>query len=267
VAEALAVYGRLVTAQVRSQMQYRASFALEFGATFLLAFLDFLAVLILFHNVSRLGGWGVREVAFLYGTSAVAFAFAELAVGHSEVLGAALRTGTFDLLLVRPRGTLFQIACADFPLRRLGRAAQGLVVLGYALAGAGIHWDVGRAAMLVAMIGAGVVLYSSMWIAALCAMFWTTEGSEFTNSFTYGGQALTQYPIQIYATWLRRFLAYLLPTAFVSYFPALYVLDKPDPLGLPYALDFASPAVAILAAVAAGLAWRTAVRHYRSAGG
>lgn len=266
-AEAAAVYGRLVAAQIRSQLQYRASFALEVAATFLLSFLDFLAVLIVFHNTPRLGGWNVHQVAFLYGTSAVSFAFAELALGHSELLSSSLRTGSFDLMLVRPRGTLFQLAAGDFPLRRLGRAAQGVVVLVFAVAGAGIHWDAGRVAMVAVMLASGVVLFSAMWVGALCAMFWTTEGSEFTNSFTYGGQALTQYPVQIYSSWLRRFLAYLLPTAFVAFFPALYVLDLPDPLGLPYAVRFLSPLVAALAAVAAGLGWRAAVRHYRSAGG
>ena len=55
--------------------------------------------------------------------------------------------------------------------------------------------------------------------------------------------------------------------AFVCYFPALYVLDKHDPLGLPSFLRFVSPLVAALAACAAGTVWRLAVRHYRSAGG
>jgi ABC-2 type transport system permease protein len=55
--------------------------------------------------------------------------------------------------------------------------------------------------------------------------------------------------------------------AFVAYFPALYVLDKPDPLGLPRVLQFLSPLVAVVAAGLAGLVWRAAVRRYRSAGG
>jgi ABC-2 type transport system permease protein len=57
------------------------------------------------------------------------------------------------------------------------------------------------------------------------------------------------------------------PLAFVAYFPALYLLDKPDPLGLPRVLEFSSPVVAVITAAAAGLVWRFAVRHYRSAGG
>jgi ABC-2 type transport system permease protein len=44
---------------------------------------------------------------------------------------------------------------------------------------------------------------------------------------------LTQYPIDVYAAWFRRFLGYVVPLAFVCYFPALYLLDKPDPLGPP----------------------------------
>jgi ABC-2 type transport system permease protein len=267
VVESLTVYGRLIAAQVRAQLQYRTSFALDLAATFLISFLDFLAVLVLFHNVPRLAGWTVHEVAFLYATSAVAFALAELLVGHSEGLAQRLRTGTFDVMLVRPRGTLFQMVASDLPLRRLGRATQGVVVFVYALTGVHIPWDAGRAAMLVAMIPTGIVLFASMWIAGMCVVFWTIEGGEFTNAFTYGGQFLTQYPIDIYSEWLRRFLAYLVPTAFVSYFPALYVLGKDDPLGLPRFLQFSAPVVAVAAAGAAGLIWRGAVRTYRSAGG
>jgi ABC-2 type transport system permease protein len=267
VVDSLVVYRRLVAAQVRAQLQYRASFVLDVAGTFLISFLDFLAVLVLFHNVPLLAGWSVHEVAFLYATSSVAFAFADLFIGHMDTLGQRLRMGTFDVLLVRPRGALFQLVSSDLTLRRVGRALQGLVVLVYAVWGADIPWDVGRAAMLVAMIPTGFVLFSAVWVAGMCVIFWTTEGGEFTNAFTYGGQFLTQYPIDIYSEWMRRFLAYLIPMAFVSYFPALYVLDKEDPLGLPRFLEFSSPLVAVAAAFAASLIWRAAVRHYRSAGG
>jgi ABC-2 type transport system permease protein len=57
------------------------------------------------------------------------------------------------------------------------------------------------------------------------------------------------------------------PLAFVCYFPALFVLGKHDPLGLPRALQVVSPLVAVVTTVIAGCAWRFAVRHYRSAGG
>ena len=265
--EPVLLWRRLVGAQIRSQLQYRLSFALDFGGTFLISFIDFLAVLVIFHNVQQLGVWSVREVALLYALSSIAFAFTDLVIGHLDQFPQKVRDGNFDILLVRPRGTLFQVVASDFQLRRLGRATQGAVVLVYALAALHLHWTVGRALVLVVTVPAAVVIYASIWTIGACLAFWTTDGGEFVNAFTYGGSFMTQYPIDIYSAWLRRFLAYVVPLAFVCYFPALFLLDKPDPLGLPRALEFASPLVALAGAVVAGAVWQFAVRHYRSAGG
>jgi ABC-2 type transport system permease protein len=267
VADSLALYGRFVSAAIRSQLQYRLSFALDAVGMFLVSFLDFVAVLIIFHNVPRLGTFTVEEVAFLYATSCMSFAIADLVVGHLDEFNDRIRTGNFDVMLLRPRSTLFQVVSADFHLRRLGKFTQGAVVFVYAVWALDVSWDAGRVAMTFAMVICGAVIFVSVWVFMICVVFWTVEGDETANAFTYGGQFLTEFPIDIYGRWVRRLLAYLIPMAFVAYFPALYVLDKPDPLGLPRFLQFSSPLVAALGAVAAGAMWRTAVRHYRSAGG
>jgi len=267
VGDAVVVWSRLVGAGIRSQLQYRTSFALDFAGSFLIAFVDFLAVLVIFHNTPRLAEWNVHEVAFLYALSSICFALTDLAIGHLDLFPQLIRDGTFDILLVRPRGTLLQVIARDFQLRRLGKAAQGAVVLVYALSALNVDWTVARVAVLAASLASGVAIFASVWILFACIAFWTVDGGEFTNAFTYGGNFLAQYPIDIYGAWVRRFLAYVVPTGFVCYFPALYLLDKPDPLGLPRVLEFLSPAVALAAALVAGGAWRVCVRHYRSAGG
>jgi ABC-2 type transport system permease protein len=267
VVEQVVLWRRLVGAQVRSQVQYRTSFMLDLGGSFLISFIDFLAVLVIFHNVPRLGAWTVHEVALLYALSSISFALTDLLIGHLDQFPQKIRDGNFDILLVRPRSSLFQVIASDFQLRRFGKAIQGALVLAYALGALQIDWTAGRIAMLVVMIPAGVVIFASVWVIGACLAFWTTDGGEFTNAFTYGGTFLAQYPIDIYSAWLRRFLAYIVPLAFVCYFPALFILDKPDPLGLPRFLELASPAVALVAAAVAGGVWRFAVRHYRSAGG
>ena len=265
--ESVVLWRRLVGAQVRSQLQYRASFALDLGGSFLISFIDFLAVLVIFHNVPRLGVWSVREVALLYALSSISFALTDLLIGHLDQFPQKIRDGNFDILLVRPRGSLFQVVASDFQLRKLGKAAQGTFVLVYALTALQLDWTPGRIALVIVTIPAGIVIFASVWVTGACLAFWTTDGGEFTNAFTYGGNFMAQYPIDIYASWLRRFLCYLVPIGFVTYFPALYLLDKPDPLGLPRFLEFSSPAVALAVAVLTGIVWRGAVRHYRSAGG
>lgn len=77
----LSLYRHLVAAQLRSAMQYRASFLAELVGNLLVTGLDFALVAILLLRFNAIGGWTMAEVLFLYGTSAVSFSLAELAVG------------------------------------------------------------------------------------------------------------------------------------------------------------------------------------------
>jgi ABC-2 type transport system permease protein len=269
VAEALAVLGiyrRLVGARIRGQLQYRLSAVLHLFGTALISFLDFASILILFGRVDALGEWSVSEVAFLYAISCISFAATDLVVGHLDLLPRMIREGEFDLVLVRPLGSLLQVIASDFALRRLGKVLQGAAVLAVALPHLEIDWTIGRAVVLVIAIVAGSVIYAGIWIAFATIAFWVVDSTEAANAFTYGGNYLAQYPINIFGPWLRRLVVFVIPIAFVGYFPALYVLGKEDELGLPRAFQFASPLVAVATFVAGGLVWRVAVRHYRSTG-
>ena len=266
-AESLALYARLVSARVRGQWQYRTSFALDVVGVFLVTFLNFAAILVIFDNVPQLAGWSVQEVALLYGIAGVAFSFAELAVGHLDLLPQLIRDGNFDLLLVRPRSSLLQVIASDFRIRQFGRLLQSIAVLVYAVVALDISWTADRLAMIVVAVLAGAAIFAAIWVAGITIVFWAVEGRESVNAFTDGGNFLSEYPIDVYAKWLQRFVTFVVPMAFVAYFPASYVLDKPNPLGAPDWVPFASPAVALVAAVGAGFVWRFAVRRYRSAGG
>jgi ABC-2 type transport system permease protein len=121
--------------------------------------------------------------------------------------------------------------------------------------------------MIPLAIASGTFIYSGVWIALATVAFWIVDAIEVVNAFTYGGNFLSGYPITIFGRWLRNLVLFVIPIAFVSYFPALYVLDRPDELGLPDALRYLSPVVALATAVVALRVWEHAVRHYRSAGG
>ena len=260
------VYRRLVGARIRSQLQYRLSFALNTLGTTMISFVDFAAILVIFGRIDALGEWSVGEVAFLYAISSVTFGLADLVIGHLDLLPLMIRQGDLDVLLARPLGSLFQVVSSDFALRRLGKVFQGLAVLGYALATVQIDWTAGRAAMLALMLVTGVVIFCGIWVAFASVAFWVVDSTEVANAFTYGGNYMAQYPVNIFGAWLRRFVIFVVPLAFVGYFPALYVLGKEDELGLPSALQFASPLAAAVSVAGGWIVWRAAVRRYRSTG-
>ena len=265
--EGLELYGRIIAARIRAQLQYRTSFVLESVGMFFVTFLDFVVILIIFANVPALAGWSRAEVALLYGIAALSFALTDLVVGQLDWLSEWVRDGTFDGMLVRPRSTLFQVIASDFQIRRVGKLLQGLVVLVFALVALDIQWTPLRALVLVAAVPIGAAIFISIWVLMISIVFWTVDGREAANAFTYGGSFLAQFPMNIYDRWVRRLLGYIVPIAFVAYFPSLYILDKPDPLGLPAVLQFVGPLVAVASAFAAAFVWRFAVRHYQSAGG
>jgi ABC-2 type transport system permease protein len=261
------IYLRLIGAHARSQLEYRTSLALQIFASALLTLLDFVMILVLFENVPELDGWTVQQVALLYGIAGIAFAISDLVVGHLDLFPQMIRDGTFDQILVRPLPSLLQVVASDFSLRRLGKILQAVVVLVVALAAANVDWTVGRAVMVPLAVVSGVLIYTAVWIALATIAFWIVDAIEFVNAFTYGGNFLSAYPITIFGRWLRNLVLFVIPIAFVAYLPALYILDKPDELGLPEALQYASPFVAVLTVLVARAVWENAVRHYRSAGG
>lgn len=264
--DVLSIYARLLAAQIRSQLQYRASFAMQALGQAAATFVDFIAILLLFNQFTTLAGWSLGEVAFLYGLGGIAFGISDLACGGFDRLSITIKEGTFDRVLTRPLGTFQQTLAGDFQIRRFGRIAQAAIVLGLALTWIDLAWTPAKLIVAVSAVVSGVVIFCAIWVIGAAITFWTVETSEVTNVFTYGGSALVENPMSIYADWLWRFFTFVVPLAFVTYLPALYILDRPDPLGLPPFFQFCSPLVAAAFFLASRAAWSFGVRHYQSTG-
>lgn len=265
-ADAWRTYWILGGARMRSDLQYRLSFALFTLSQFTITALDFVAILIVFENVSALDGWTLEEVAFLYGLGNFAFGIADMFIGAVEYLQVEIRQGTFDRVLLRPSSPLVQIVADRFSLRRMGKVAEGALVFAIGCVAVDIAWTPDKIAMTALSLLTAVTIFGAIWVLTACVCFWWVEAREAQNAFTYGGGFLAQYPLGIYGSWLRRIFAYVIPIAFVNYFPAVYILGRDDSLGFPSWAPFLSPLVAVLTVAAAAAMWRVGIRHYRSTG-
>ncbi len=96
--------------------------------------------------------------------------------------------------------------------------------------------------------------------------FWTTETLEIMNAVTYGGVETTQYPLVIYRPWFRTFFTYAVPLATISYFPAIAILGRTDPLGSSLLFRYLSPAMGVVFLALSLPVWKIGVRHYTSTG-
>lgn len=261
-----AVYRRIVGSRLRGQLAYRTSFWLDLTAQAFGQTIELFAILVVFTQVATLGGFPAGEVVLIFGLAACAFGLADLCVGQVERLPDYIRSGELDVLLLRPLGTLPQLLSADVALKRVGRVVVGLAVYGWSLTRLELPWTALRVLVAVTAPLAGAVVLGALWVAANSVSFWVVDGREVANAVTYGSSFTTSYPITVYGPWLRRLMCYAVPGAFVAYFPALALLDRPDPLGLPSALRYAAPLVALLAVLGAASVWRLGIRHYQGTG-
>ncbi|MEV2251274.1 ABC transporter permease [Streptomyces sp. NPDC050147] len=258
---------RLISAMwIRSLMAYRLSFVMTAFGNFAVTAFDFVAILLMFSRVDRLGGYSLSEIALLYGATCTSFGLADLALGSMDRLGRRVRDGTLDTLLVRPAPVIAQVAADRFGLHRVGRLLQGALVLGYALVVLDIGWTPLKVLMIPLMLLCGAGIFAAVFVAGAAFQFAARDAAEVQNAFTYGGTTLLQFPPTVFAKDLVRGVTFILPLAFVNWLPALYVLGRPYPLDLPTWVAFAPPLVAALLLALAGLAWRTGLRSYRSTG-
>lgn len=265
-AQGLRGYGLIVMMWVRATMAYRASFVMMTVANFLISGLDFVAILLMFSRIDALGGFTLPEIALLYGAGCTSFGLADLLLGNADRIGQRVRDGTFDTLLVRPVPVLAQVAADRFALRRLGRVGQGAVVLGWGMARVDVDWTLPKALFVVLTVVSGAGIFCSVFIAGAAFQFWAADASEVSNSFTYGGVTMLQYPPTVFAKELVRGVTFLVPLAFVNWIPTLRLLGREDPLHLPGWVSFCGPLVAVVTLMVAGLAWRAGLRSYRSTG-
>ena len=256
----------LLRASLRAQVAYRLSFALLTVTAALATFMDFLVIGAIFTHLPRLAGWSLPEIGLLYGIAGVAFGITDICVGALDAFPQIIRDGGFDVLLVRPVGTLYQVLAREFAMRRFGKVAQAGAILAYSIAHLHVTWSAPKVAMLASTLVTGPLIFGSVWVMAMTHVFWTVDTGEVANAFTYGGSFLTSYPINVFAGWLRDLLAFVIPMAFVAYYPVLLVLGRPDPVGLPSFTPLLTPAVAAGVVVLAAAVWRTGVRHYRGTG-
>jgi ABC-2 type transport system permease protein len=263
----MSVYPALVRAALAGQAGYRASFAFEVLGSVLVVLLDFVELYAVLRQVPRLEGLDLGEVVLVFGLASTGFSLADLVIGQIDRVTDHVRTGTLDVLLLRPLPLLAQLAAADVQLRRVGRLGTALVVLAVALVHADVDWTPARAGLLVLTPLAGAAIFASLFVAAGAVSFWVLDGREIGNALTYGSGYLSQYPTGVLGPVLGRFFTFVIPAAFTGYLPALALLGRDDPAGLPGWLPWASPLAALVAMALAGLCWRAGTRHYVGAGG
>lgn len=264
----LTCYFKLLSIQLRSQMQFRVSFWLDVLTTILLNGSYFFSVYLVLQRFETIAGWNLGEIAFLIGLIETSFGTMDMIFSGFDDANFAqfILRGTLDQMLLRPVNVTVQVLGSKFLLRRLGRITEGVIIFCISLSLLHVHWTLGKLLFLPVVFVSQVIAMGALFIMGSVLTIWTLQPVEAVNILTYGGNELMSYPMTVYPRLMRDFFTYVMPFIFLNYYPALFFLDKPDPLGLPVFAPFLAPLVAAGMMAAALWLWAFGLRHYQGAG-
>ncbi|MGN0478686.1 MAG: ABC transporter permease [Hominenteromicrobium sp.] len=247
--------------QLKSAMQYKASFLLTTLSTAMLTLTVFFGIRFMFARFHTVEGFTYSDVLLCYAVVLLSFTLAECVARGFDTFGSIIGNGEFDRVLVRPRNEILQVLGSRIEFTRIGRVIIAVCMLAYAVQNCAIDWNAARVMTLILMILGGAAVFSGVFLlyAALC--FFTLEGLEFVNVLTDGMKEHGRYPLSIYGKRVLQFCTFVVPYALVQYYPLMYVLGRG---GGP--LTMLLPVLASLFLIPCWLFWRFGVRRYKSTG-
>ncbi|MEY8312005.1 ABC-2 family transporter protein [Oscillospiraceae bacterium 42-9] len=257
----LKLYGKYFSIHLKSVMQYKGSFFATVIGSFLTSFTVFLGIFFLFQRFHRVEDFTYEQVLLCYGIMLMGFAAAQMFASGFKVFDSMIANGEFDRILCRPRNEIFQVLAYRVDFVRIGMLLQGVVMLAYGLLSCQVDWNFPRVVTVVFMVIGGCVLFSALFLLDGSIAFFTLQGLEFMNVFTYGAIEHGKYPLGIYGREMLTFCTFVVPYALVQYYPLTYVLGRSDN---PFFIFL--PLVACLFVIPCWIVWRIGVRRYKSTG-
>ena len=255
------LYFKFIAIQLKSQMQYKASFFMTAVGQFLISFSAFLGVYFMLSRFHSVKGFEFSEILICFSVVLTSFAISECFVRGFDVFPRLIQSGNLDRILLRPRNEVFQVLTSNIEFTRFGRLLQALLMLVYAVPASGIVWSFDKIMTVMLMIIGGIAVFSSLFVLYAGISFFTVEGIEFMNIFTDGTKEFGKYPVSIYGKGILKFYTYVVPIALFQYYPFLYLVGRSDSIGLIFL-----PLLGFLFMIPCYCFFRFGLRRYKSTG-
>ncbi len=255
------IYRMVIAQDIKSKMSYRADFIISTFGMILTNTVGFMSFYILFRNFPSINGWDYNEMLFLYGFSLIALTPLQCLFDNNWSLRFAVESGDFIKYCFRPINIFFYYISEVFDVKGLGQLAFGISVLAYSWIHLTIPVTFFTMAKLILMLLTASLFMTAIMNAAAATCFWIIRsGYIMVTMFRFKDYA--RYPITIFDGIFRILFTFVIPIAFIAYYPGLVIL-RPDDIPL---LSILSPFIGILFFYLSYKLWMLGARRYNGTG-
>ncbi len=255
------IYFKSLAMHLKGELEYRVNFILSFLSQILVFFTYYFIIIALFTKFNNIKGFTLYEVLLCFSIIQFGFAFNEVFARGIDKFEDLIIQGDFDRLLLRPKNIILQVLCSNSDFVKISRLIQSLIIMGIALVHLNIEWSILKVITLILMIISSCVIFFGIFVVSAAYCFFTVQGLEVRNVFTDGGKHMAQYPIGVFRKGFLYFFTFIIPYAFVNYYPLLFFIGKKD--NVLYAF---SPLIVLLYLIPCILIFYFGMKRYTSVG-
>lgn len=247
---------------LKTKMAYRTDFLFYILSDFLLQSMNLIFILVVFRHVDQIRGWSREEMLFIYGFFMVPFGFYSGFFNHLfDVPEKYVMEGQLDRILVRPLNSLFQVIMETMNLELIAGIIPGLVIMGYAAASLKLQWYWWDIPLFLVMVLGATLIYAGIYVTLASLGFWF-EGRMGLMPMVYNLSNYGRYPVNVYKGILRFILTWVLPFAFVGFYPSTILMRRRE----YYAYALLTPLVGLIFFTTAYFIWSRGIKRYLSTG-
>lgn len=256
------IFGGYFLQFMKMRLAYRMDFFVDTLAISFSMFIQLAVLGTLFGKVEALAGWTFHQVLFIYGFSLLPLGlFNIFSVNLYGFAQKYLIEGKFDRILLRPVNPLAQVLCESFNVSGLNEIILGSVVMVYAAQKLALDFTGIDALALLVMIPSAALVYLGVFLAISSVSFWFEDKMGLAPP-VYNLIRFSRYPITIYGNAARMFLTFVIPFAWVAFYPAAWFIGSNEFSQLAWL----TPLVGVIVFTGSVLIWNRGMRSYSSTG-
>ncbi len=247
---------------IKTRLAYRVDFMIDLAANLFSLGVQLAVLTVLFGKVDALQGWTYEQVLFIYGFSMLPLGLFNLvSVNIYRFSEQYIIEGNFDRVLLRPVNPLAQVLFSSFGINGLNELVLGTAVMLYAGGKLGLQPGMVDLLLLPVFAATAALVFLGVFLGLTSVSFWFEDRMGLAPP-VYNVIRFSRYPVTIFHPLIRMLLTFVLPFAWVAFYPAAWFVGTDE----FRRLALLTPVVGVLTFGLAYLVWTRGTRRYASTG-
>lgn len=257
----LHIYFKILAQNLKSQMIYRADFVISLLGMVFTNIAGFISFWIMFRNFSSIKGWNYYEILFMYGFSLISLTPVQCFFDNNWNLRQNVYSGDFIKYCFRPINIFFYYQAEVFDIKGIGQFVFGIGTLAFAWIKSEIGFTPLMLFKLIIFLFTASVVMIAIQNTAAAVCFWV-QNSLFVLELAVRFKDYARYPVTIFTPFFRFIFTFLIPIAFIAYYPSLVILHPEE---VPV-LSWVSPLISVVFVFISYKIWMHGALNYNGTG-